>query len=159
MHRVPAWYERSDPTSEGGGHGLRFSCTSCGNCCSGGPGYVRFSPEEGRAMAAHMGISEDEFAAGYTREAGAGLSLTERLGPRGYDCVFLDRQSVPGKAICAVYEARPLQCRTWPFWPENLRSREHWERAARSCPGMNTGQRHEPDFIRLTVERMLEWEG
>lgn len=120
---------------------------------------MRFSAAEARAMAERLRISDDEFAERYTREAGAGPSLTERLGPRGYDCVFLDRESVPGKALCAVYEARPMQCRTWPFWPENLRSREHWDRAARSCPGMNTGKQHEPEFIRVTVERMLEWEG
>eukprot|EP00961_Rhodomonas_salina_P046921 629705-Rhodomonas_salina.2 len=29
-----------------------------------------------------------------------------------------------GKAICSLYEARPKQCRTWPFWPENLASPE-----------------------------------
>ncbi|MFM1805538.1 MAG: hypothetical protein RL136_2417, partial [Planctomycetota bacterium] len=25
--------------------GLRFECTQCGNCCSGGPGAVWFTPE------------------------------------------------------------------------------------------------------------------
>lgn len=109
-------------------------------------------------MASRLGLDEQAFLDRHTRETPIGRSLEERLGPRGYDCVFLDRESVPGKAICAVYEARPLQCRTWPFWPENMRSRESWERASRSCPGINTGPLHAPQAIRLSIERMLEWD-
>jgi Fe-S-cluster containining protein len=36
-------------------------------------------------------------------------------------CAFLDG------ARCTVYEARPTQCRTFPFWKENLRRRGSWE--------------------------------
>lgn len=109
-------------------------------------------------MAALLGMDEQAFLDRYTHSTPMGRSLDERRGPRGYDCVFLDRDSVPGKAICSVYEARPMQCRTWPFWPENLRSRQAWERAGRSCPGINTGPAYEPKAIRLSIERMLEWD-
>lgn len=109
-------------------------------------------------MAGVMGVSEHQFLERYTHDTPIGRSLNERDGERGYDCVFLDRDRVPGKALCAVYEARPLQCRTWPFWPENMRSRESWERAGKSCPGMNTGPLHAPQRIRLSIERMLEWD-
>ena len=41
----------------------------------------------------------------------------------------------------SLYDARPMQCRTWPFWPENLTSRRVWEATKRRtpCPGMGQG--------------------
>ena len=41
---------------------------------------------------------------------------------------------------CTVYQSRPLQCRTFPFWPEHVASPEAWERLAGSCPGVNRGR-------------------
>jgi Fe-S-cluster containining protein len=41
---------------------------------------------------------------------------------------------------CAIYSVRPSQCRSWPFWPENLSSPEAWNKAARKCPGINRGR-------------------
>lgn len=106
-------------------------------------------------MAANLGISEQSFLDDYTHSTSLGLSLNEKSADDGYDCVFLDRETMPGKAICGVYEARPSQCRTWPFWPENLRSPESWERASRGCPGMNTGKLHSVEVVQMTVERAL----
>jgi Fe-S-cluster containining protein len=150
------WFDRPDPTgtTDTGERGLRFRCTSCGNCCTGAPGYVHFTADEARAMARELGISIAAFFDRYTHETPTGRSLTEVAGAFGHDCVFLDRQSVPGKALCGVYGARPKQCRTWPFWPENLRSREAWARAARGCPGMNPGSLSSPETVRLTVNSM-----
>jgi Fe-S-cluster containining protein len=119
--------------------GLRFSCTSCGNCCSGPAGYVLVSDDERRAIAEHLRLDLDTFTNDYTHTMPLGRSLNERPGPRGYDCVFLDRDTAPGKALCRVYAHRPAQCRTWPFWPSVLRSRDTWTRAAQTCPGINHG--------------------
>jgi uncharacterized protein len=58
---------------------------------------------------------------------------------RGLDCIFLDRKKIRGKAVCSLYDVRPLQCRTWPFWAENLEHRNAWDAAGKSCPGINTG--------------------
>ena len=41
---------------------------------------------------------------------------------------------------CAIYDARPLMCRTWPFWPRLIESEAAWNEAARHCPGMNEGK-------------------
>ena len=59
--------------------------------------------------------------------------------------VYVDART--GKVVhtirqCSVYEVRPLQCRTWPFWPENLWSKKTWDHAAKRCHGMNAGHRH-----------------
>lgn len=121
--------------------GLRFTCTQCGNCCTGPPGAVWFTPEEGSAMAAKLGIDEDTFYRTYARKIGHDWSLDERRTEHGYDCILLKRDPKTSRGTCSVYEARPTQCRTWPFWPENLRSRRAWQEAKRRtpCPGMDTG--------------------
>lgn len=155
-----AWYTRPDPTgtTESGERGLRFSCTMCGDCCTGPPGYVRFTPDEGRAMATELGISEDEFLDQYTHQTSIGRSLDEKKTPFGYDCVFLDREKIPGKAVCGLYNSRPSQCRTWPFWPGNLVSPQAWARASTRCPGMNRGTLHPVEVVQLTLERALRAE-
>jgi hypothetical protein len=145
------WFER--PEAIEGGQGLRFTCTTCGNCCSGPEGFVLVSDSEAAALAGHLGISLEAFLAQYTTIKPEGRSLIERFSERtGHDCVFLDRQTIPGKAICGVYAHRPAQCRTWPFWKSNLRSEWSWARAKAICPGMNTGQLHEPAFIKQQRE-------
>lgn len=139
------WFDRPGPSA---GHrdagaddvGLRFSCTQCGACCTGAPGYVRFTDDEARAMAAKLGLGVAEFLERYAHDTPAGRSLTERRTRFGYDCVFLDRESVPGKAVCGLYDARPAQCRTWPFWKSNLTSRRAWQGAAQGCPGIDRGE-------------------
>lgn len=148
------WYAGPDPTGETntGERGLRFACTLCGNCCTGPPGYVLYSDAEADAMADGLGLARPEFDRLYTHDTREGRSLTERRTEFGFDCIFLDRETVPGKAVCGVYEHRPAQCRSWPFWKENLRSPRYWRSAGRTCPGLNTGPLHSPDLIRLTVE-------
>lgn len=122
--------------------GLRFACTQCGNCCSGPPGAVWFTPEEGRAIAEFLGLEEDAFLARYGRRVGGRRSLVERREGDRYDCVFLLREGE--RAGCAIYDVRPRQCRTWPFWRENLESESAWLEAKRRtpCPGMGSGPLH-----------------
>ncbi|MCL4209350.1 MAG: YkgJ family cysteine cluster protein [Phycisphaeraceae bacterium] len=147
---VPATQASIEP-AEWYADGLRFSCTQCGNCCTGPPGYVWFTPEEGRAMAEELGLTEETFLDQYTRREGARRSLNERATKHGQDCVFLDRTTYPGRAVCSIYKSRPMQCRTWPFWPENLRSRSTWERVKRHtpCPGMDSGRLVPIESIRI----------
>jgi uncharacterized protein len=108
--------------------GLHFACTGCGKCCTG-PGYVWVNEEEVAEMAAFLGITAQEFKKLYTRQVGKRLTLTERRP--NFDCVFLE-----GKQ-CRIYAARPTQCRTYPFWPQNLQSKEAWEETARVCEGID----------------------
>ncbi len=80
-------------------------------------------------MAEALEIQREEFVRQYTRMAFGRLALLEH--PRTYDCVFLS-----GK-LCKIYEARPRQCRTFPWWPEHLTSKEAWEEEAKYCEGIN----------------------
>ena len=83
----------------------------------------------------------------FARRLWRGLTLKEKPN---YDCVMLD-----GGARCLVYEVRPVQCRTWPFWPGNLASPQAWQAAARRCPGMDAGPRYvfeQIEALRMEME-------
>ncbi|UCE85316.1 MAG: YkgJ family cysteine cluster protein [Deltaproteobacteria bacterium] len=108
--------------------GLRFACTECGACCTGGAGYTWVGEADAARLAAQRGLSLDAFGRRYLRRVGERYALLEDR--RTGDCVFLER------GRCSVYAARPAQCRAYPFWPRNLASREAWNAAARECEGI-----------------------
>jgi len=113
--------------------GLRFSCTECGDCCSGAPGYVWVTKAEIQAMADKLGITVAAFEKAFVRQVGIRKSLLERDDG---DCVLLD----PKTRRCRVYEARPRQCRTWPFWDSNLATPDAWKSTCEACPGSGRGK-------------------
>ena len=133
--------------SEGPWHaeGLRFECTRCGACCTGAPGYVWVDLAEIEALAEFRGESVDAFSRKYVRRVHNRLSLIEKPGG---DCVFWDKA-----AGCTVYAARPVQCRTWPFWPENIESREAWEGVREVCPGAGRGNWFSLEEIQAAAAR------
>jgi len=141
------WFVHPDPLS--GESGLRFSCTMCGNCCSGPEGYVLIDDDEADALAKRLNLPLHEFLERFARVTSLGVSLTEKLSPFGRDCVFLDRDTIPGKAVCGVYEDRPKQCRTWPFWSSVIKSRSTWDRTKRTCPGLGKGTHYSVQQIRI----------
>lgn len=116
---VAPWYKE----------GLRFKCTQCGKCCTGAPGYVWVSDAEIVQMAAKIGLSIDDFCAKYIRIVLGKKSLKEH--PVSYDCLFLKDKK------CTLYEARPQQCRQFPWWPHNLETKECWDSVAKECEGIN----------------------
>jgi Fe-S-cluster containining protein len=112
--------------------GLRFTCTRCGHCCTGEPGYVWVNEEELQALAEFRGEPVEETRERYTRWTSRGRTLREKTNG---DCVFYDRH-----AGCTVYPVRPAQCRTWPFWESNLATQEDWEHTCKVCPGSGQGE-------------------
>jgi len=113
--------------------GLSFTCTQCGECCSGEPGFVWVDQEEIDAMADEMQLSAEVFEQRFVRQVGTDRSLTEY--PDG-DCILLD----PETRKCSVYQSRPIQCRTWPFWDSNLKSKKDWKETCEVCPGAGVGR-------------------
>jgi Fe-S-cluster containining protein len=131
--------------------GLNFECTRCGHCCTGAPGYVWVSLEDISTLSQHLGLTLDAFGKQYLRQLGGRLSLVEKPGG---DCIFWSRDTG-----CTVYEARPIQCRTWPFWPENVESPADWERTQRSCPGSRRGRLYslgEIEHLSRRADEVLE---
>ncbi|HUO10267.1 MAG TPA: YkgJ family cysteine cluster protein [Phycisphaerae bacterium] len=118
--------------------GLSFECTQCGNCCTGSPGYVWLTIDDMEKIADHLGLPFDDFTRTYVRRIAGGKGGGNRfslLEKKNYDCVFLTRDD-KGKAGCRIYSVRPMQCRTWPFWNDNLKAENAWTRASDNCPGM-----------------------
>lgn len=122
---------RADPASEKLWYrdGLRFSCTSCGRCCSGASGYVWVEIAEIRTMATYLGLELDEFGRRYLRRVGGRYALLEKQAFG--DCVFLDEDH-----RCSLYAARPHQCRAFPWWPAHVASPQAWSDAALECEGI-----------------------
>ncbi len=129
--RTDIWYSQ----------GLRFECTQCGQCCSGGSGTVEFTYSEAQGMAAQLGLTYQEFLGRYAIRQGPTWILREVPCPdgEGFDCVLLERDPDSGLTRCSVHRERPMQCRTWPFWPENLKSPRTWRQAGRECEGIDRG--------------------
>jgi len=125
--------------------GIRFECQGTGRCCvsRGTYGYVYLTIEDRRRMASHLGLSTLSFTRRYCTNTDGHFHLKDFTGP----CRFLK-----GKG-CAIYEARPAQCRTWPFWPENMNART-WNTEVRTfCPGIGKGKIHTKSEIQKLLKQ------
>jgi Fe-S-cluster containining protein len=111
--------------------GLRFTCTMCGHCCTGEPGFVWVNEDDLAAIASFRGENREEVVARFTKMGHRGRTLREKLNG---DCVFYDREKG-----CTVYPARPPQCRTWPFWESNVVTPDAWKQTCDVCPGSGQG--------------------
>ena len=95
-------------------------------------------------MASHLGISRsiflDQYCKNYTKIDGWRL-LKQRTGTSG-DCIFLEDN------LCTLHEARPLQCRTYPWWPELLPDQAWREERDLVCEGMDHEDAEPTNFHR-----------
>ena len=115
--------------------GLAFECQGCGRCCAGPEeGYVWATQAELDAIAESLKMTSKEFADKFVRKVGKRFSLVEEKKTK--NCIFLKN----GK--CSVYEVRPTQCRTWPFWHSNIDKPDDWAWAGTRCGGVNRGKKH-----------------
>jgi Fe-S-cluster containining protein len=94
---------------------------------------------EVEALAIRLGMSENAFRRDYTRREGDQRTLIEK--PNN-DCIFYD-----ARVGCTVYEQRPRQCRSWPFWDSNLKTERHWRKTVEICPGSGEGRLYTIDEI------------
>lgn len=113
---------------------MRWECQGSGKCCvsRGQYGYVYVTKADRRRFAKHFGISTTEFTKKYCEKDEGLFHLKE--DPSKGECQFLvDNQ-------CSVYEARPTQCRTWPFWPELMNAKSWNSEVKNFCPGVGKGR-------------------
>ncbi len=117
--------------------GLNFKCLQCSRCCSGFEGYVWINEEEIEKIYKFLKISKEDFLKKYTRQISDLISLKENLV--NYDCCFLKNKQ------CMIYEVRPKQCKSFPFWHCNLKDFKSWQDLKKDCPGID----NKDDFFSL----------
>lgn len=112
---------------------------------TGGDYYVFLEQQEAERIRAHLQLSRSWFRRRYLQR----LEDGELVAASGADdrCVFLDADG-----RCRVYPVRPLQCRTYPFWPELVGTAAAWNREARRCEGISRGR----VVARSTIRRSLQ---
>ncbi len=128
--------------------GLRFTCQQCSQCCRHDPGHVFLSENDVLALMEHLELELKEFLNSYCRVVDlSGIKRLSLIEKDNYDCIFWEDGG------CIVYSARPLQCRSYPFWHGNLYSKQAWEQLSRSCPGVNTGYNHSEQEINAWLNK------
>lgn len=112
---------------------LCFCCTRCGRCCmTRGDYYVFLSEQEAERIRNYLQLSRSWFRRRYLERLEEG-ELVAAAG-EGDRCIFLN-----AAGHCRVYPVRPVQCRTYPFWPEIVGNARAWRQEARRCEGINRG--------------------
>lgn len=129
---------------------LRFECTQCGKCCTnrGEYAHVYLADEEVDALAEHLVLSRGAFKRKYTFIDEYGWRQLRFSEDR---CVFLD-----DAGRCGVYAARPVQCRTFPFWREMVHQ-GGWSEEARSlCEGVGRGRLYSIEEAEVMMQEFEE---
>lgn len=117
--------------------GLHFECQQCSHCCRHEPGFVYLSTADLSNLCRYFNMNESAFIKQYCRwvpyyDNTEVLCLLEKTD---YDCIFWNKG-------CTVYQARPLQCSTYPFWDHILVNKRTWESERADCPGIGKGGLH-----------------
>ncbi len=123
-------------------NGLKFKCQRCSFCCGKTPGVCYLSKSDLELLCVFFNMKECDFIEKYCRwvpyyEGKTVLALKEL---RNHDCILWNNG-------CSAYEARPVQCRTYPFWSWIVSDEETWLEIGRDCPGINKGELFSKEFI------------
>ncbi len=98
------------------GYSYSFDASACATCqarcCTGESGYIHVSTQEIENISEFLGLDTEEFMKKYLFKHGYRYSIKERKFGESYECAFYNREANG----CAIYEVRPSQCRTFPFW-------------------------------------------
>ncbi len=117
--------------AKSGDNPIRFACQpGCIRCCDT-QGFVYITARDLERLSKHFGLTEKDFEKRYVIRYRQVMRLRK---PRKSQCHFLKPDG------CSVHEVKPVQCRTYPFWPEIVENRAAWESEAKRCPGINKGE-------------------
>ena len=114
--------------------GIKFECQGSSNCCvsRGSFGYVYLSKKDILRLSNFVGLKTSDFIKLYCDKLDGFTHFKENS--KNGKCQFLEKKK------CSVYKARPTQCRTWPFWSENMNVKIWNEEISKFCPGIGKGQ-------------------
>ena len=116
-------------------NGIRFECQGSGKCCVSRDsyGFVYLSDNDLNRFSRYFKLSIEKFRGKYCQITDGLTHLLEKTELQG-NCIFLKDKK------CSVYDGRPSQCRTWPFWNENMNSKVWNENISINCPGVGKGK-------------------
>lgn len=143
---------KADKSAEFWKEGIQFQCQGSGNCCvsRGEYGFVFLSLLDRKRFAKYFKIRTAEFTKKYCQNTKGAWHLKEE--PSRQNCIFLK-----GKQ-CGTYEARPTQCRTWPFWPEVMNAKTWKAEVASFCPGVGKGKVYTANEIQEQLHEQIQAE-
>ncbi len=115
-------------TKEGFNYGFdATACATCGGrCCVGESGYIYVNTHEMERIANFLEIDIEELKSRYLYKVGYKYSIKEQQNGSSHECIFYENG-------CTIYAARPLQCRTFPFW-DYYKTRV--DELKQECPGI-----------------------
>jgi len=110
---------------------IRFTCQKCGACCKVG-GYVFLKKGEAERIAAKLAIPPEEFKKKYTKKYIKWIFgyCTSLISSEAGVCIFLKNNR------CMIYDARPEQCSSWPYWKKILNNKTDLMLAKLYCKGI-----------------------
>ena len=129
--------------------GLRFVCTKCSDCCNVWEGAVWLVGDDVPVLAKYLNMSEQEVIDNYTNKNLEDLVIQRK--PNGECPLFKEGVG------CSVHEAKPNQCRTYPFMRLMEGSREDWDKLTAKCPGANQGPLITADEITARIKMSIKF--
>lgn len=126
--------------------GIKFECQGSSNCCisRGTYGYVYLSKKDIFKLSKFMNLKFKNFVNLYCDKTDGFIHFKEKN--KDGKCQFLDKKK------CSIYKARPTQCRTWPFWGENMNTKKWNKEISKFCPGIDKGKL----FTQKNINRIIK---
>ena len=154
-------------------NGIGFECQNCGNCCSTVfEGYIFLYPHDIEQLLNFFKINFQELYNTYLNKIQIGLVIWDEnlqdthktfdvdilildSGKRD-NCIFLEEKD--NKKLCKIYEARPAQCKIYPFWNDIMTDSEQLEKIKLECNGFSQEITHNLPLVKSKVneERQIE---
>ena len=130
--------------------GIRFECQGSGKCCVSREsyGFVYLSDNDLKRFSNYFKLSIKKFKEEYCQITDGFVHLIEKTELNG-NCIFLKDKK------CSVYTCRPSQCRTWPFWNENMNAKVWNKNIAINCPGIGKGKNIKYKIIKKLLKEDL----
>jgi hypothetical protein len=104
---------------------MNFNCKKCGKCCTA-KGFLYVNLNDVVNISEFLKIKKDDFINNYLHKDNDDKYY---LGGSDNSCHFFQKG-------CTIYDVRPYQCRSYPFWYYIVRSKEEWNKESRFCKGI-----------------------
>tara|TARA_B110000116_G_C16611584_1_gene479664 strand:+ start:66 stop:515 length:450 start_codon:yes stop_codon:yes gene_type:complete len=125
---------------------INFKCQGSSNCCvsRNSYGYVYLDKNDTKKLSNYVKLSIKKFLKIYCDETDGFTHFKENN--KNGKCQFLSKKK------CTIYNARPTQCRTWPFWDENMNAKTWNEEISKFCPGIGKGKIYSAKKIKEIIK-------